>query len=554
MKEKSINKIIKKTKSCAKYEELYVNFFPKKSDLPPIPKKISRNTIPVNSMILRERSSHSQELFQSLKTFSISNLPHFPKKIYRNYSVTAIKESKDALNNKSLSRFNNDIFNNNSFKNLIYDEKDIFNKFSHYEDLIKDKVEFFQKNKNLNLTDNLRKILSSQGKTFEIKIQSLEVKFINKNKSKEINFFFPFSLLPVFYSRSIEAFKILLAKIVTFDLSYESIKLDESQIYSLLSSEIHIQKKFLSTNVYRFSWVAPKDNNFLVEVILPMITFKELHSNILIEKFIDFEFLFYLYENNFLFWDFYTMNYLFSYKKFREIIKKIFSKVYLVRKRNLVNNAFENLKFSIGETKVKEYSMNDNHFSFILTSDDNINYLCKVFSASIFAILNRKSPITERISFNFSQTQRIYLVKNKVNDNIELVLQRFLDLKEKKIIFNYEEFEVCSSKTFREIYKNEKAQSIQKRLFLMQLQKMHVITSSIEERGKLYSYSAIDIELDLFLKINNTNIIEWGNIICKNLHTSLFNQNCNSSFLFVQKPTVPRRSSIFSPHKRKKLI
>jgi hypothetical protein len=71
-------------------------------------------------------------------------------------------------------------------------------------------------------------------------------------------------------------------------------------------------------------------------------------NNIKVGKFIDFELLFYLYENNFKNWDFYLIKYLSSYKSFRDLLEKI----------NAINEISDK-NFYLTKPRVKSYIFNN---------------------------------------------------------------------------------------------------------------------------------------------------------------------------------------------------
>ena len=78
---------------------------------------------------------------------------------------------------------------------------------------------------------------------------------------------------------------------------------------------------------------------YKVTITLPTIYFILVDKNIKFEKIINYELLFYIYNQNFINWDFYIFNYFFSIKDFRLMISKTFSYI----EKNNINNLNVNL-------------------------------------------------------------------------------------------------------------------------------------------------------------------------------------------------------------------
>ena len=129
---------------------------------------------------------------------------------------------------------------------------------------------------------------------------------------------------------------------------------DENNKYNVTDKkDIYPSEKennYINYNVFEFLWLTP-NNTFNVSIIMPLITVQIPRNNILVKKYIDFELLFFLYQNNFNFWDFYVVKYLTSFKDFRTLLEDINS----VREIN-------NKKFYLTYPKIKSYSFNDFKF------------------------------------------------------------------------------------------------------------------------------------------------------------------------------------------------
>jgi hypothetical protein len=85
-----------------------------------------------------------------------------------------------------------------------------------------------------------------------------------------------------------------------------------------------------------------------VHIYTPLVSIEMPKNNIKVRKYIDFELLFYLYENNFKNWDFYLIKYLSSYKSFRTLLEQI----------NSINE-ISNKNFYLTKPRIKRYIFNN---------------------------------------------------------------------------------------------------------------------------------------------------------------------------------------------------
>ena len=115
------------------------------------------------------------------------------------------------------------------------------------------------------------------------------------------------------------------------------------------------ETNFLNYNIFEFYWLS-ENRTFKVFIVSPLIEVIIKTNNIKVKKFIDFELLFYLYQNNFNNWDFYLVKYLSSYKSFRNLLEEI----------NSVNGA-SNKNFYLKQPKIKYYLYNNIEITNIIT-------------------------------------------------------------------------------------------------------------------------------------------------------------------------------------------
>ena len=104
---------------------------------------------------------------------------------------------------------------------------------------------------------------------------------------------------------------------------------------------------YMNYNVFEFLWITP-NNIFKVIIKLPLITIQIPKNSICVKKYVYFDLLFFLYENNFQYWDFYVAKYLTSFKNFRTLLEDI----------NSINESF-NKKFYLTNPRIKSYSFNN---------------------------------------------------------------------------------------------------------------------------------------------------------------------------------------------------
>ena len=232
------------------------------------------------------------------------------------------------------------------YSNLHYNECEIYQNKIEYENIIKEKVNYFKKNKNENMTIRLQKdiIFGKSKKKIDLTFDSLMITFKDislPKDSKKIEIKFPFALLPIFYYKGFEAFIKFLAVVIKIENNFEKIYFDENKISEALNNLIDFDnnkeeeskddfdydyiniyddnhyielkppvlkrnKDFLRFNYFVFFWISNL-KTFIVTVTLPCIQLNILDNKIIINHFIDYELLFYLYKRNFLNWEYYII-------------------------------------------------------------------------------------------------------------------------------------------------------------------------------------------------------------------------------------------------------
>ncbi len=418
----------------------------------------------------------------------------------------------------SFSNFKKDFFSDEYLK-LHYNEEVIFNQHEKYNNIIKEKIEYFKTNKNKNNTTFLEKKYNfgQKNKAMRLSLKSMKINFetpneeielynnVNINKNLQIEF--PFSLLPLFYYKGIESFKKILCSIIQFSNNYENVSINEDLIYNTLNnlkdfrtddselrkgsnisknkSSININpiknspKKKISFqntdndnsndeyenlrgeftkyqnsvpnlreklkfeifhtenknndnnyskyNIYSFLWTT-NSKTFNVTITLPLITFTVPINSIKVQQFLDYELLFYIYNLNFICWDYYVMKYLSRFKQFRFLLEKLVS-----------HSPIYNLNIFLIQPKIHKYSFNEKQYKFIHTNENNINQLITLKSFYLIITIIDNENITENeynIFFNFKHLIKIIEI-GKFTSKI-LFLIRFMDFNnDNKLTFNF---------------------------------------------------------------------------------------------------------------------
>ena len=372
-----------------------------------------------------------------------------------------VKREGDENKKNDFEKIENDYFNftGDEYKELNYDENNIFGKKEYYLNLIKSYIDNFMNKEQIeeNTEHKKEKIFDKNRKKKKIilTLDSIKVQIYDKDKENNdedninipiFEYNLPFDFLPLFYYKGEEKFKIFLSKIIEWDhinkkfilnenqgkifqdilincpdfnkqmkeekgkrnSQYKSddtvkqarakfnatmgnkrglknatllIKLPtanfqnkEEQSYAQTmagqipnnylsnlygeNNRFNITDKkniypsekennYINYNVFEFLWLTP-NNTFKVSIKMPLISIIIPKNNICVNKYIDFDLLFFLYENGFKYWDFYLAKYLTSFKSFRTLLEDI----------NSINESW-NKRFYLTHPRIRTYSFNN---------------------------------------------------------------------------------------------------------------------------------------------------------------------------------------------------
>ena len=332
--------------------------------------------------------------------------------IFYLYNFSKIKEILASIFqlNKDYTSFTS------NYKNFSY----LINHSSNYEDSSNFKQEEFQRN-------NSKKLLTSK----TINFQSLS---LNKAYSGKIN---------KRNSMSLQKEVIKTIDIFNNDSSLDSFnnKRDLNQKYKSKSVANNLNSKnnkiyFCNKNSFEFLWLTPV-YEYLVNIKVPEISF--YIGDITINKNIDIELLLFLLENQFNNWDFYIIEYLFSFYKFSLIINNFLS-IYKIGKYQFINNfLFNNNIINLSEEKKLKYSRKNYNFEYIFT-DEKLNNYIKLLHSYKILIFNKNINKEHQFCFhmNLIQMKSLYFSIKKQGAQ-HLIKKIFsLDNETMKIKINYD--------------------------------------------------------------------------------------------------------------------
>ena len=199
-------------------------------------------------------------------------------------------------------------------------------------------------------------------------------------------------------------------------------------------------------NQYYFIWETP-DISYKIKIEMPKIFFSYEDFDYNIVSYCDKNLFLYLYKNNFINWDFYILNYIFSIKSFRKILLAFlsFSKEYSLISNSIINkkqiknlkssSILNNLEYLLNNRKDKEEinnknifltdkkiynQMNENNesYSFLYTDANFKNYIINFHSYHIkieYRLLNPR--LKWEFCLNFKQMRQLNEISKYVSLN-----------------------------------------------------------------------------------------------------------------------------------------
>lgn len=404
--------------------------------------------------------------------------------------------------------YEKDFFPGIDYSNLEYNEHEIYKNKSIYDNIIKDKINYFKNNQNENKTIKLEKIFhyGKSKKEIKLTLESLKITLEETTpgiKNSNLKIDFPFALLPIFYYKGSDSFQKLLAAVIKVGNNFESIFLDDNKISAALNNIIDYQtmeknesaenesddfnnslynyisykkkrmakriddkpisirplilqksKDFLKFNHFIFFWIT-NTNNLAAKITLPCVTLNILETNTTIAHFLDYEFLFFLYKNNFVNWEYYIIRHLSNYSKFRYIFQKLDS----------FNKVFNKIIF-LKEEKTKINTFKEEVLFNIYTDKFYVNHIILFKSFYVIIGFIDSNYIYEKkyhIYFSFLQFIKLFEISN-YSTKIEFLI-KFLEINNDihTLNFNFKEYDSFDIKVWMNNIKKFSETSLIKR-------------------------------------------------------------------------------------------
>ena len=458
---------------------------------------ISKRKIIYNNISNLSNSPLSLKYNRNLKLLPIN--PTLTKNIVKSPSNISIKNKKKIKYNFKINFFKDyekDFFNSIDYSNLKYNEYEIYNDNSLYDELVRERINYFKNIKNENETFQLEKTFyfGKRKKEINLTFNSLIITFADMNlmytsPEKSFQIHFPFALLPIFYYKGIEAFIKFLSLVITIENTFEKIIFDECKIlealneleeyetlvdekekkkdsalnyqkYEIKNSVIYLRSHFLKPknnflkyNYFIFFWVK-NAKTYAVKITLPCIHMKILDNKLTITHFIGYELLFYLYKRNFQNWEYYIIKNLSRYNKFRNIFQKI----------EFITKIYDKIVF-LREPKTKVNTFAEETLINIYTDQNNKNET--MIFKSFYLIVKLIDTISKEesnyhIYFSFNHYVKLYEIA-AYSTKISFLLQ-FLKINKElnSLYFNYREYDEFDVKSWMKNIKKFSKESLNK--------------------------------------------------------------------------------------------
>ena len=231
------------------------------------------------------------------------------------------------------------------------------------------------------------------------------------------------------------------------------------------------------TNLNKYTlYLISERKKYKAQFYMPEIVLTFNHYKKQINHYIDKELFIYLYQNNFMYWDYYILHYLFSYKSFRNFmggilsIKKknkknincFLSSIKKMRKTTINNSNINDNNFALN-TKIYKYYLNDLYFyeinfnencfefKFLMSNNNNL-YSYKLKSYSLYAFLsNINKPVIFEFNFNFHQMKILYYISKY--ECLNSFLKKIIYIKDDIIYVDYSYFDSFSNLSNKDIIK-----------------------------------------------------------------------------------------------------
>jgi len=425
----------------------------------------------------------------------------------KNATILKPKSLKNIISYRSnfFNDYGKDFFPNLNYSNLEYNERLIYRSKAVYDKFIKEKINYFRKNKSENYTTELEKTFyyGKYKKQINLTLSSLKITLEDMSlppelQNKNLKIDFPFSLLPIFYYKGSDSFQKFLAIVIKIENNFENIIFDNSKIclalnmlndykinqnneyrkndidldkdeeclsfkeakkakrvdsttISLRPKSLQKSQNFLRYNNFIFFWIT-NTRNFVTKLTLPCITLNIPQYNLTIRHFIDFELLFYLYKRDFKNWEYFIIRNLSSYAKFRIIFQQLGSQtkyrdkiIFLKEPKTKINNFEEETLFNIYTDQFYKNNIILFKSFYVIIHLLDANYLYeKIYN----------------VYFSFKQYIKLYDIA-KYSPKLEFLI-KFLEINNDThtLNFNFKEYDDFDSSTWMDNIKSFSEKSL----------------------------------------------------------------------------------------------
>ena len=407
----------------------------------------------------------------------------------------------------------NILFFKKDFKSIFFKDDELYNflktlNFKVKEEQKKDEQDidyisnFHKNNKSFDENNSFSKLNSTDN--INVK-KELNTKDIRKSYNKKNSHF----LVRINIRKSSQKFdslkkeKKLVKKIVHYDNKYKS------------NNNNNINKKVnLFYDEYYFIWET-NEISYKIRIEMPKIYFLYEEIGHRIVTYCDKNLFLYLYKNNFINWDFYILNYIFSIKDFRKIILQFLS---FYKDYSLIKDSINNKK----EIKnIKSISMLEKNFHLYNIIEDKNNKTKNLFliNKKIFSQINEGN---EAFKFFYSDSNLNNYILNFHSYNIKIAYKQLNPHLKWEFVLNFKHM-----KYLNEISKYENLYS-----FLLKILKTDF------ENGEL------DINLNIF--DNNFNAKIFKTEKNDNIDEIILNDEIN---IEIKKPYVEIKKNFIYDNK-----
>lgn len=424
---KNIFNILKMTKSLIRNTEVYDKYI---ESAPNISIKEKRLILP------KIYSNRYHLLFQNDSYTQLNSEPS---------NTDGLENYLKARENNGSNRKGNLKVNSNSLtftKQNVISSLDLYfdidiEKYSIEKSALKDTIDpekilflvkmYENRQNSLAINKKIEKTITNQDKSIKIQINSLNIKLINNQNSVISDLFIPFIYLPIFFAFPMVDIQLFLSQCLVFSEQNNpnSLCFKSDLLLSALKAKLKVnyQLKCFDNKLinhpfeFKLDWITETET-FCLLVQFPKVEFELEKGDLKISKFIDFNILLHLIENDCKDWEYYILSYLNNFHIFRKFVKKSFSKY--------LKNPKESDKVIDLDKEVKrEYADEHSKYYTFLLSKKSVTTFNKIVMYSLNTICPSKE-ISGEFSFSIQQSRIIENVKIYVKANI--FFKRFINI------------------------------------------------------------------------------------------------------------------------------